>query len=118
MSDSTISKLMREMHKEDVKAGGVGFVDQQTGKRAVPHGLRSTFRDWVAECTNYPGELAEIAIAHKQGSDTELAYKRLSQVEKRRPMMSEWGDYLLSGHAAASDIVVNEETTLDFLGGR
>ncbi|HCX08894.1 MAG TPA: integrase, partial [Hyphomonas sp.] len=68
-----------------------------TGKRAVPHGLRSTFRDWVAELTDYPGELAEIAIAHKQGSDTELAYKRMSQVEKRRPMMADWGEYLRGG---------------------
>ncbi|MEZ5998113.1 MAG: tyrosine-type recombinase/integrase [Hyphomonas sp.] len=94
MSDNTISKLMRELHAEEIAAGRKGFVDQQTGARAVPHGLRSTFRDWVAECTNYPGELAEIAIAHKQGSETELAYKRLSQVEKRRRMMTDWGNYL------------------------
>ncbi len=99
MSENTISKLMREVHLEEIAAGRKGFLDQQTGKRAVPHGLRSTFRDWIAECTNYPGELAEIAIAHKQGSETELAYKRLSQVEKRRRMMSDWSNYL--GHRPA-----------------
>ena len=97
MSDSTISKIMREIHNDEVNLGRSGFLDQQTGKRAVPHGLRSTFRDWVAELTDYPGELAEIAIAHKQGSDTELAYKRMSQVEKRRPMMADWGEYLRGG---------------------
>ncbi len=97
MSDNTLSKIMRDIHTDEVKLGRPGFVDQQTGKRAVPHGLRSTFRDWVAECTDYPGELAEIAIAHKHGSDTELAYKRMAQVEKRRPMMAEWGAYLRGG---------------------
>jgi integrase len=96
MSDNTVSKLMRDIHKAELSAGRPGFVDQQSGRRAVPHGLRSSFRDWVAECTEYPGELAEIAIAHKHGSNTELAYRRLAQVEKRRPLMVEWGDYLNS----------------------
>ena len=94
MSDATISKLMREIHNEEIETGRRGFFDEETGKRAVPHGLRSTFRDWIAECTDYPGELAEIAIAHKSGSETELAYRRMAQVDKRHQMMADWGDFL------------------------
>ena len=97
LSDNTLSKMMRHIHGHEIKDGRPGFLDQQSGRPAVPHGLRSTFRDWVAECTDYPGELAEIAIQHKHGTNTELAYRRLAQVEKRRPLMKQWGEYLSKG---------------------
>lgn len=116
MSDSTISKIMREMHAEELAAGRTGFLDFQTGARAVPHGLRSSFRDWVAECTTYSGELAEIAIAHKSGSDTELAYKRMSQVEKRRQMMEDWGKFVLGRRVTEQALDRNKELALASIG--
>jgi integrase len=60
---------------------------------AVPHGFRSTFRDWCSEVANYPNEVAEMALAHVVADKTEAAYRRGDLFEKRRAMMSEWGDY-------------------------
>lgn len=61
---------------------------------AVPHGFRSTFRDWVGERTDYPRELAEQALAHTLESKVEAAYRRGDALEKRRTMMQEWSDFL------------------------
>jgi integrase len=57
------------------------------------HGFRSTFRDWIAECTDYPDSLAEEALAHVIGSQTVAAYRRRDQLERRRIMMDDWGRY-------------------------
>ncbi len=57
------------------------------------HGFRSTFRDWVAECTEYPDSLAEEALAHIIVSQTVAAYRRRDQLERRRLMMDDWGRY-------------------------
>ncbi|WP_175760199.1 tyrosine-type recombinase/integrase [Burkholderia anthina] len=61
------------------------------------HGFRSTFRDWVAECTDYPDSLAEEALAHVITSQTIAAYRRRDQLERRRLMMEDWGAYCSSG---------------------
>lgn len=61
---------------------------------AVPHGFRSTFRDWVAERTHYPREVAEMALAHTIGDKVEAAYRRGDLFEKRRHLMTEWADFL------------------------
>ena len=63
---------------------------------AVPHGLRSSFRDWVGEETAFPREVAEMALAHTVGNAVEAAYRRGDLFEKRRAMMEEWGCYLTS----------------------
>lgn len=57
------------------------------------HGFRSTFRDWAAEATNYPREVAEMALAHTIGDKVEAAYRRGDLFEKRRAMMAEWAHY-------------------------
>ncbi len=57
------------------------------------HGFRSTFRDWVAEQTNYQRELAEAALAHILGDKTEAAYQRGDMLEKRAELMQVWADY-------------------------
>lgn len=61
---------------------------------AVPHGFRSTFRDWVAERTSYPGDMAEMALAHAIGDKVEAAYRRGDMLEKRRRMMNDWAAFL------------------------
>jgi integrase len=63
---------------------------------AVPHGLRSSFRDWVGEETSYPREVAEMALAHTVGNAVEAAYRRGDLFDKRRLMMEEWAGYLTS----------------------
>ncbi len=61
---------------------------------AVPHGFRSSFRDWAGELTNHPREMAEQALAHTLENKVEAAYRRGDALEKRRKMMQEWADYL------------------------
>ncbi|WP_137111386.1 site-specific integrase [Rhodobacter sp. SY28-1] len=94
MSDMTLAAVMKRMHADELKAGRKGWLDQVKKKPAVPHGIRSTFRDWVAEKTAYPGDLAEVALAHKVGSSVEQAYRRGDMVARRRQMMEDWGRFL------------------------
>lgn len=73
LSDMTLTAVLRRMKVD-----------------AVPHGFRSTFRDWAAERTNYPREMAEMALAHTIGDKVEAAYRRGDMFEKRRRMMADW----------------------------
>jgi integrase len=57
------------------------------------HGFRSSFRDWVAERTAYPRELAEAALAHVLADKTEAAYQRGDLLEKRARLMSDWANF-------------------------
>jgi integrase len=61
------------------------------------HGFRSAFRDWVAETTDFPGEVAEAALAHIVGDKVEAAYRRGDLFEKRRKLMEAWAEYCASG---------------------
>lgn len=76
LSDMTLSAVMRRMKVD-----------------AVPHGFRSTFRDWASERTNYPSEMAEMALAHTINSKVEAAYRRGDLFEKRRRMMAQWATF-------------------------
>jgi integrase len=62
----------------------------------VPHGFRSTFRDWAGEKTNFAREVAEAALAHTVGDETERAYRRGDALEKRRALMEAWGSFATS----------------------
>src|SRR5687768_11156199 len=68
----------------------------------VPHGFRSSFRDWSAESTSYPSEVVEMALAHAIPNKVEAAYRRGDLFEKRRQLMSAWGSYC--GSARNGDI--------------
>ena len=57
------------------------------------HGFRSTFRDWAGEVSTFPRELAEAALAHVVGDQTERAYARGDALEKRRKMMEAWATF-------------------------
>lgn len=63
------------------------------GGKITVHGFRSTFRDWVEEETSFPDKLAEAALAHRVGDETELAYKRGDVLKKRRKLMDAWEQY-------------------------
>lgn len=62
--------------------------------QASVHGFRSSFRDWCGDCTSFPREVAEAALAHLVGDDTERRYRRGTAFEKRRGLMTAWGDFL------------------------
>jgi len=64
------------------------------GYRGVTtHGMRSAFRDWAGDCTAFPREIAEAALAHVVGDKSETAYRRSTAIEKRRGLMQAWADY-------------------------
>ena len=77
VSQATLPKLLREL-----KIG------------AVPHGFRSSFRDWAAECTEAPREVCELALAHVNSDRVEAAYRRSDLFERRRLLMAAWADYI------------------------
>ena len=67
------------------------------------HGFRSTFRDWAAETTAYPREVAEAALAHTIGDKVEAAYRRGDLFEKRRSLMEDWARFASGGSLADED---------------
>jgi integrase len=82
LSDMALSQLMRGMRDRGEYQG-----------EAVPHGFRSTFRDWAAEQTKYPDEIRKAASMHTVGDQVKVAYQRSDLLEKRRRLMTEWADY-------------------------
>ena len=105
LSDMSLSGAMKKLHRADTEMGGPGFVDRVNKRPSVPHGLRSTFRDWVAERTHYPGEMAEIALAHRISSAVEASYRRGDMIEKRRAMMAAWAGHLIGRDTSTSSVV-------------
>ena len=89
LSDMTLSALMKRMHVSDE----YGFADQRSALPAVPHGLRSTFRDWVAE-TGQSREAAELQLAHNFGSEVEHAYYRTDLIDERAKLLMLWYEFL------------------------
>ena len=100
------------MLADEIRDGsGLVFPSTQAGKRmsertlgrllisagveCVPHGMRSSFRDWAADCSDVPREIAEHALAHVEGSASELSYRRTDYFERRRTLMEAWSDYLM-----------------------
>ena len=104
LSDMTISAVMRRMQEAELKrlsvadketgqgaaTGPRGYVDARSARAAVPHGLRSTFRDWCAE-QGIDRDMAEMALAHRVGSEVERAYRRTDMIERRRGLLETWG---------------------------
>lgn len=76
---------------------------------AVPHGFRSTFRDWTSERTNYPRDAAEMALAHSIGDKVEAAYRRGDLFEKRRRMMTDWANFCAKSPAGGNIKSIDEE---------
>ena len=66
--------------------------DLQIG--AVPHGFRSSFRDWAAECSDAPREVCELALAHVNTNAIEAAYRRTDLFDRRRALMEHWAAFL------------------------
>jgi integrase len=78
------------------------FMDRR-GMEARPHGFRSSFRDWTAEATNTPREVAEMALGHVSGGSVERAYRRTDFLEQRRALMERWGQYLDNRYGEVSE---------------
>ena len=79
------------------------------------HGFRSTFRDWVAEQTDFANEVAEMALAHAVGDKVEAAYRRGSMFEKRQQLAEAWGRHCTAGAARASSSSQDRAPTPEFV---
>ncbi len=88
LSNMAMLMLLRRMGRGDLTA----------------HGFRSTFRDWVAERTAYPREVAEAALAHTLSDSVEAAYRRGDLMDKRRRLMDDWA--VFCGRTAATGQVI------------
>jgi integrase len=77
ISDATMSRLM-----------------ERRGMEARPHGFRSSLRDWIADATDTPHDIAEACIAHTVGSKTERAYRRTDYLDQRRVLMERWAKHV------------------------
>jgi len=90
--------VVRRIQESEEKSGRPGFLNPRPHRPAVPHGLRSSFRDWTAERTSYPRDMAEIALAHTIASDVERASRRTYMLDKRREMMDDWAKFILGSN--------------------
>jgi integrase len=72
----------------------------------VPHGFRSSFRDWTAEKTNFPNIVAEAALAHVVPDKVEAAYRRGDLFDKRRQLMNAWAQYVTAAKAGVVELRV------------
>jgi integrase len=84
LSNMSMLMVLRRLGRDDLTA----------------HGFRSTFRDWAAECTNFPREVVEAALAHVVGDKVEAAYRRGDLFEKRRRLMNAWAAHCQMAAAA------------------
>jgi integrase len=104
LSDMTLSAVMRRMHESEVAAGRPGWLDPRSGRPAVPHGLRSTFRDFAAE-HGIEHTVAELCLAHNVGSAVERAYQRSDLLERRRNAMLAWERFLAGETGSRGGVV-------------
>ncbi len=75
---------------------------------AVPHGFRSSFRDWAAECTDAPREVCELALAHVNTNTIEAAYRRSDLFERRRTLMEQWAAFLTGTTVSSPSIALRD----------
>ena len=124
LSDRAVA-ILDEMEKARPKSDKAGaafvFPGQKTGRPLsalamlmlmrrmgrgdlTAHGFRSTFRDWAEETTAYSRAVVEMALAHAIGDKVEAAYRRGDLLEKRRRLMTDWGDYCAKPSAKADNV--------------
>jgi integrase len=94
-SETAMFELLRKMNRSDVTV----------------HGFRSTFRVWAAETTDYPRELAEMALAHKQATAVEEAYQRSDLFGRRQALMQDWADWCVRSLSKRSNLVARQAST-------
>lgn len=112
-------QILDQLHQLYIAPAGYVFPGQRPGRPLssmalemllrrmnVPvtvHGFRSTFRDWAGDCTTFPREVAEAALAHAVGDEAERAYRRSDALEKRRQLMTAWANFCALSDGGAID---------------
>jgi integrase len=97
LSQAGMSSVLNRLNKTHC------WIDKQ-GRKITVHGFRSTFRDYIADKTNFDGAMAEHALAHKIPDQQVAAYQRTTMVDKRRAMMQTYADYALNTGAVRGNV--------------
>lgn len=98
LSNAAMAAVIDRMNEDREARGMPRWTDpKQNCRDVVPHGFRSSFRDWAGEATNFPRETAEAALAHEIKGKSEAAYARGPMLEKRRKMMDARAAYCERG---------------------
>jgi integrase len=94
ISNAAMAAVIDRMNADNTRHGRPRYTDPKEQNRdVVPHGFRSTFRDWAGETTAYPNHVVEMALAHAIGSKVEAAYRRKDLFAKRVHLMAAWAKY-------------------------
>jgi hypothetical protein len=88
----------------------LALLDRMKRGAITAHGFRSSFRDWAAEQTNFPREVAEMALAHAIGDKVEAAYRRGDLFTKRVKLMDAWASYALAGPRHGQVVSLRKES--------
>jgi integrase len=92
MSNATMAAVIKRMNKD--REIPERYTDPKQGDRdIVPHAFRSSFRDWAGDCTAFPRDLIELALAHEIENNTEAAYRRQDGLRRRTALMAAWGKH-------------------------
>lgn len=105
LSDMSLSAVIKRMNESRRANKLPAWVDPKQDRDVVPHGFRSTFRDWASECTPHPHDVQEMALAHAIKDKTEAAYKRGDLLDKRRNLMDDWDKRCNLLRPAAANVV-------------
>ena len=88
LSENTLNEVIKRLHERDAVSSDV------PGRPAVVHGMRSPFRNWGRERTDFRPELLELSLAHTVGNAVERAYARDDGLEQRRAIMVAWSQFI------------------------
>ncbi len=110
LSNAAMAAVLKRMNKAREASKLKRWIDPTSGRDAVPHGFRSTFRDWAGETTAYPKEVIEHAISHQLKDKAEAAYARGTLFSKRRRLMDEWAKYCNTVATDATVTLINGKT--------
>lgn len=111
LSQMAMLMLVRRMNDGGKEGERPRWCDSE-GRAVVPHGFRSTFRDWVGEATGYPTDVAEAALAHTVGDKTVAAYARGDLFDKRRALMGAWVEFCAQPAMASAFLVLTNSNLL------
>jgi integrase len=106
ISEAVFGRLIEAMNAKNVAAELPKWTDPKDGRVIVPHGFRSSFRDWAGESTGFAREVIEKALAHSVGDESERSYARGDLFEKRRKLMDAWATFVANDPSKTGDNVV------------
>tara|TARA_R110000824_G_scaffold399764_1_gene605681 strand:+ start:600 stop:1967 length:1368 start_codon:yes stop_codon:yes gene_type:complete len=112
MSDRSILSTVGRMNATKNKNGDGHYIDPTDGRPVVPHGFRSSFKDWARNSSSFPDEVSELALAHVNSDATRAAYARDELLPQRTELMLTWADFCAGSTVASAVETQNPERTL------